>query len=222
MRMRGAVVLAFVLILFASPPAMSGCGDRPADCDRTIGVGGGVIAGGYFGELKHDWNLGMGGSLFMQTPLCCSFEGRLRASMLWNDGSGLPPHGADAPDLGALAGERAHSFRRATYELSLLHRMECRGGREFAVPYLGAGFSAYERRVEYQSGSGGWDQEAGGISLRTHSAWDLGFHGIGGIRFYRTTGYFVGLEGTFHAIDTPTEWTGAYDISLLLGLELSR
>jgi hypothetical protein len=220
--MRGAVVLAFVLLSIAASPAFSGCGDGPAACGRTFGVGGGVVAGGYFGELKHDWDLGMGGSLFLQTPLCCSFEGRLRASMLWNDGSGLPPYGHDAPDLGALPGERVRSSRRATYELSLIRKAERRRGSGFAVPYLGAGLSAYERRVEFQGGSDGGDQADEGSLLRTHAAWDLGFHGIGGIRFYRTTGIFVGLEGTFHAIDTPKEWTGAYDISLLLGVELSR
>jgi hypothetical protein len=180
------------------------------------------VAGGYFGELSRQWDLGMGGSLFIQTPLCCSFEGRLRASMLWSDGSARVPFGQGGPDLGALPGDRTRSFRRSTYELSLLWKAERGVEAHFAVPYLGAGISTYERRVEFQ-GSAGIAQPANDASLiRTHSAWDWGFHGIGGMRFYRTSGLFVGLEGTFHAIDMPDEWTGAYDISLLLGVELSR
>lgn len=222
MRVRGAFGLAFVLLSIVAAPAVADPANGPAAWGRTIGVGGGVVAGGYFGELKHDWNLGLGGSLFLQTPLCCSFEGRVRASMLWNDGSRRPPYGQDAPDLGALPGERVRSFRRATYEMSLLRRMDCRNGNGFAVPYLGAGLGAYERKVEFESGPASENPAEESIVLRTHSAWDVGFHGIGGIRFYRTTGYFVGLEGTLHAIDTPKEWTGAYDISLLFGVELSR
>lgn len=222
MRMRGAVVLSLVLLSIAATPALSRCGSGPASSGGTLSVGGGILAGGYFGELSHDWNLGMGGSLFLQAPLCCSFEGRLRASMLWNDGSGSIPYGHDAPDLGALPGERVRSFRRASYEMSLLHRVECRSGNGFAVPYLGAGIGGYERRVQYSRSTIGVVEAPGSTFIRTHTAWDMGFHGIGGIRFYRTTGLFVGFEGTFHAIDTPKEWTGAYDISLLLGVELSR
>ncbi len=221
MRMRGIVLLAFVLSLITAYPAVSDCGETHEGRGGTLGIGGGVLAGGYFGEMKHDWNLGMGGSLFIQTPLCGPFEGRLRASMLWNDGSGRTPYGHDAPDLGALPRERCRSFRRTTCEMSLLWRAECCVGNEFAIPYLGGGVSTYERRVEFSGAE--TDRLSGGASsIRTHSAWDWGFHGIGGVRFYRTTGLFVGLEGTIHAIDTPREWTGAYDISLLLGVELSH
>jgi hypothetical protein len=222
MRMRGAVLLAFVLLSIAARPALSGCAGGSADCGKTLGVGGGILAGGYFGEPSHDWDLGMGGSLFIQTPLCCSFEGRLRASMVWNDGSGIVRSENDGPDLGPLPGDRLRSFRRSTYDLSLLWKADRCSEDGFAIPYLGAGISTYERRVEFLSNAGNTPLANVAPIIQTHSAWDWGFHGIGGMRFYRTSGLFVGLEGTFHAIDTPDEWTGACDISLLLGVELSR
>jgi hypothetical protein len=215
MTKRSAVLLVLVFMPVAWAPVY-------ADCDQMkVDVGGGILAGGYFGEPSHDWSIGMGGSLFIQSPVYCHLEGRLRASMLWNDGNRSVSDGNDEPDLGAEAGDQVKSFRRSSYELSLLWKAEDRPDAEFIVPYLGTGISTYERRVEFLS-TGSAEPANEAPYVRTESGWDWGFHGIAGLRFYRTSGLFVALEGTCHAIDTPKEWTGAYDISLLLGVELNR
>ncbi|MBM3287533.1 MAG: hypothetical protein FJY88_09335 [Candidatus Eisenbacteria bacterium] len=198
------VLLACVLPLAAGQVARGG--ER-----ASFDVGGGLLMGGYLGDLQDNWSPGMGGSLFIQVPWCCDTEGRLRASMLWNDGATRGGVVGDGPDLGALEGDTPRSFRRTSYEATLLWRAECCPIGDAGVPYLGAGIAAYERDIVYDNPSG--RNEVG--------AWSWGGHGVAGLRLYRTSGLFVALEGTLHAFDTPKKWTVGYDAALLVGVRLA-
>jgi opacity protein-like surface antigen len=178
-----------------------------AEANLPLDVGGGLLTGGYLGELRHDWRVGLGGSLFLQHPMRYDLELRLLGSMLWNDGSLTERHPAGDPDLGALPGDRPESFRRASFEGSLLWRIEPWALDNYGVPYLGAGLSTYERVIRYQTETG----------LHEVNAWDQGFHALAGLRLYRTSGLFLATEFKLHGIDTPAQWTFAYEGSLLVG-----
>ena len=198
-------VCSVLLGLFVLLPCVgSGAG---AETKIPLDVGGGLLMGGYLGELRHDWHVGLGGNLFVQHPMKHDLEVRLLGSMQWNDGSLQERHPADDPDLGALPGERPDSFRRASYEASLLWRVEPLALDNYGVPYVGAGLSAYERVLRYQGTSGPHEV----------SAWDQGFHALAGLRLYRTSGLLLATEVKMHGIDTPSEWTFAYEGALLVG-----
>jgi hypothetical protein len=134
-------------------------------------------------------------------------EVRLLGSMQWNDGSLVERIPADDPDLGAVPGDRPDSFRRTSLEASLLWRVERYALDNYGVPYIGAGLSTYERITRY----------AGTESLHQETAWDQGVHALAGLRLYRTSGLFLAAEVKLHGIDTPGEWTIAYEGALLLG-----
>ena len=203
MRVTGSVLLMVVLLLVLTP-TLSGASSIPID------VGGGLLVGGYFGELRHDWQAGVGGTLFLQVPWKYDIEGRLSGSMQWNDGSLRAREAHNDPDLGARPAERPRSFRRASYTASVLWRAECCPVGDFGVPLLGAGIGTYERAVTYDGPSG----------TRRVSGWDPGVHAIAGVRLYRTSGMFLELEGAVRGIDTPKRWTTAYDATLLLGVQV--
>lgn len=197
------LVVAFVLLLSAG-------GSACADTEIPLDVGGGFLTGGYLGELRHDWDVGLGGSLFIQHPMKYDLETRLLTSMTWNDGSLVERFPVNDPDLGAKPGDRPDSFRRATVELSLLWRIERWALDNYGVPYIGTGLSAYERVITYQ----GLDGE------RRVDDWDRGLHALAGLRLYRTSGLFLSTEVKLHGIDTPEEWSYAYEGALLLGVLL--
>jgi hypothetical protein len=201
MRLICSVLLGlFVLSAFAGTSAR-------AENEIPLDVGGGLLTGGYLGELRHDWQVGLGGSLFLQHPMKHDLELRLLGSMQWNDGSLVARDSADDPDLGALPGDRPDSFRRTSLEASLLWRIEPWALDNYGVPYLGAGLSTYERVTQFH----------GIDAIHEETGWDQGFHALAGLRLYRTSGLFVGVEAKLHAIDTPSEWTYAYEGALLLG-----
>lgn len=193
----------------------------PAAGATPVDVGGGILAGGYFGELRHDWEAGPGATLFVQFPWKCDLEGRLGASMVWNDGSMRERVGLADPDLGAEPGEAPEAYRRTSLAASLLWRLEPMALGEVAVPYIGAGFAFHERRVDFARAiDSGLDSHGPAYATRRTIAWDSGPQAIAGVRFYRTSGLFVSLEGTVHAIDTPEEWSFAYDAAFLLGYQI--
>jgi hypothetical protein len=195
------LLILFVLSLCAGASAQAG-NEIPLD------VGGGLLTGGYLGELRHDWQVGLGGSLFLQHPMKHDLELRLLGSMQWNDGSLVERIPADDPDLGALPGDRPDSFRRTSLEASLLWRVESLALDNYGVPYIGAGLSTYEWVIDY----------IGTESIHQEKGWDQGFHALAGLRLYRTSGLFLSVEAKLHGIDTPREWTYAYEGALLLGL----
>lgn len=184
------------------------CAAGPAE--PRFDIGGGFDVGGFFGEMGDSWSPGAGGLLFAQVPWKHNLEGRLLAGMVWNDAS---DDGTSVLAAGRPEGTLDH-YRRTNLEATALWRVESLSIQEFAVPYLGVGIGTYERRVEYRPVS------MDGAVRPTSSGWDAGFHGLAGMRFYRTSGLFLGLEGGARWIDTPGEWTEAYDVSLLLGIQL--
>ena len=187
----------------------------PASVSAVIpmGLGGGLSVGGYFGDLSRDWNAGPGGTLFAQVPIGCCFEGRLSGSMQWSDGTlRMQDPDAEHPDLGAHEGDLSRSYRRTTLAAALIYRFDSKACRGFMVPYAGAGVGRYERAVTYDTTPAVGRHEVVG--------WDGGVQALAGIRFYRTSGLFFSLEAVVHGIDTPREWTAAYEGFLLAGVEL--
>jgi len=199
---------AVLIALFVLLPLTGG--SALADTEIPIDVGGGFLTGSYLGELRDDWSVGLGGSLFIQVPMKHDLEARFLTSMQWNDGSLVERYPANDPDLGALPGDRPDSFRRTSFELSLLWRVERWALNNYGVPYVGAGLSGYERVITYQGTEG---------EHRVND-WDTGVHGLAGMRLYRTSGLFLSTEVKLHAIDTPDNWTYAYEGALLLGVLL--
>ncbi len=210
-----AAFRAWALIALASAIAIPAGGAIPVD------LGGGIVAGGYFGDLRHDWDAGPGGTVFIQFPCKCDLEGRLTAAMVWNNGSMRERAREEGPDLGAEPGELADAYRRTTVAASLLWRVERLAIGDVGVPYIGGGFAFHERRVDFARPSE-LETPGGGptYDIRRDIAWDAGFLGTGGVRFYRTSGVFLALEATVHAIDTPSEWAYAYDAAFLLGYQI--
>lgn len=196
-------------------------GVLPAAAASPIDVGGGIVAGGYLGELRHDWDAGPGGTIFVQFPWKCDLEGRVGATMVWSEGSMRERVSEDDPDLGAEPGELPDAYRRTSLAAALLWRVESLAIGEAGVPYIGAGFGFHERRIDFAPPvvRGILDDSRDTTSRRT-IAWDSGPLGIVGVRFYRTSGLFVSLEGTVHAIDTPENWSFAYDAAFLLGFQI--
>ncbi len=202
MRVFGSVLLVILFIL----PLCSGTAH--GETVIPLDVGGGLVTGGYFGELRHDWTVGMGGNLFIQYPTDYDLEIRLLGSMQWNDGSMTERHAEGDPDLGAEPGDLPDTFRRASFEATLLWRIERWSIGDVGVPYVGIGPSAYEMVLDYRG-------EAG---ARKVTRWEQGLHLVSGLRFYRTSGLFIGAEAKLHGIDTPREWTYGYEAAFLLGV----
>jgi hypothetical protein len=178
-----------------------------------MALGGGFSAGGYLGDLSHEWKVGPGGILFAQVPIGYRFEGRLSGSMQWSDGNLMPRDpDAEMPDLGARTGDLARTYRRTAIAAAFIYRADARALKDFMVPYVGAGVGRYERMVTFDT-----TPMAG---RRKATGWDNGIQGLLGLRFYRTSGLFFSIEATFHGIDTPREWTAAYDGHFLMGVEM--
>ena len=210
---RGAFVLLMIATIVALP--------QTACATRSFDIGGGLVSGGYLGELRHDWRAGVGGMLYVQTLLCCDVEGRLSASMQWNDGSMVKSRApSNDPDLGALPGDRPRTFRRATYAATVLWRLERLALGDVGLPYVGVGGGTYERVVRYAMPNDG-GVESAPVEIHEARGWDLGIHAVGGLRLYRTSGMYVALEGAIHGIDTPNRWTTAYNGAILVGIEMT-
>jgi hypothetical protein len=202
------------ILLMAVLGASQASASVPTGSSPRFDIGGGMEVGGFFGDTSRDWRPGMGGLVFAQVPWKHNLEARLLAGMVWNDGSNSAVQTADVADFGAQAGDRPYSFRRTNLEATLLWRVEPFAIHEYGVPYLGMGIGTYERRPEYRSAP---DLTS---PRRVTGDWDGGFHGLAGLRFFRTSGLFIGLEGGCRWIDTPGKWTSAYDVSFLLGVQL--
>ncbi|MDM7916437.1 MAG: outer membrane beta-barrel protein [Candidatus Eisenbacteria bacterium] len=219
MRRRDLVGIALILCGIASCGLFSAAAAAAA-VEGTVPpleIGGAFIVGGYFDDSRHDWQAGPGAMLFLEAPLGYDFRGRLAGSMLWNDGSDEPPRSKQASAAAPLGG-LADSHRRTAIEADLVYKLESLAIGTFGLPYIGAGFGGYERRDSYAIGVPieGDAVERGTID---RSGWDLGFQALAGVKFYRTSGLFVGLEGIFRLIDTPDETTEAYDIGFVLGYQ---
>ncbi|MBD3162676.1 MAG: hypothetical protein GF346_09900 [Candidatus Eisenbacteria bacterium] len=201
--MRRILCLCFAVLVPVLPAA------RPAGAEAKIAldVGGGLIAGGYFEELRHDWRVGPGGTLFVQLPLQNSLEARLSGSMQWNDGTLREATGDGEPNLGQRPGDLTDTFRRTSVEAALLWRVEPRAIGQVGVPYVGAGVSTYELAAKYSTPEGD----------REWTEWEPGGHFLAGVRFYRTSGLFLSMEGKLHGIDAPDDWIYAYEGAVLIG-----
>lgn len=178
-----------------------------------MSIGGGPLLGGYLGDLRHDWPVGAGVSAFLEAEIESGIDLRLAGSIQWNDGS-LRPWGIDrsSADLGGRVGESPRSFRRSTIAACAIHRLESRAYRDFLVPYAGMGVEYAERSMTFDAPDFAHGRRVIGR--------DGGLLAIAGLRFYRTSGLFVSLEGRLHGLDTPQEWTAAYDVSMLVGAQL--
>ena len=206
MRSSRSVPVTCVLLILLGVPAC-------ASAVIPMALGGGLTVGGYLGDLSHEWKVGPGGVLFAQVPIGYRFEARLSGSMQWSDGNLKPRDpGADMPDLGARAGDLARTYRRTAIAAAFIYRADSKALKNFMVPYLGAGVGRYERVVTFDTTPIPGRREATG--------WENGIQGLVGVRFYRTSGMFFSIEATIHGIDTPREWTAAYDGLFLIGVEI--
>jgi hypothetical protein len=206
--MRKSLVVATVWLLSLTFAGVS----RGQEAPPPIDVGGGLVLGGYFGEASHDWRLGPGGTLFVQLALPSNFEARLLGAMQWSDGTRVARASEEGADLGGGPGNLPRSLRRTSLVAALLYRLESHPLGDFGVPYFGAGVGTVETRALY-------DVTVEDIAVRRSvSSWNPGVHGLAGVRLYRTSGLFLGFEGQVHGIDTPREWTLAYDAAVLLGV----
>jgi hypothetical protein len=206
MRSSRSTFAAIALLFLLGIPAW-------ASAAIPMALGGGFTVGGYLGDLSHQWKVGPGGTLFAQAPIGRSFEARLGGAMQWSDGDlRAQDPAADLPDFGAHAGDLARSYRRTSITASLIYRIDSSACRDYVAPYVGAGVGRYESRVTFDTTPIAGRREATG--------WDSGVHGLAGIRFYRTSGVFFSIEAMIHGIDTPREWTAAYDGTFLMGVEI--
>ena len=71
--------MRLVYCVFLSLFVLLTCVGSPAHAENAIQLdaGGGFLTGGYLGELRHDWQVGLGGSLFLQYPMKHDLELRL-------------------------------------------------------------------------------------------------------------------------------------------------
>ncbi len=116
------------------------------------------------------------------------------------------------PDLGAHAGDLARSYRRTSITASLIYRID-----STAPPELRG---SVRRRGRGPLRTAGHFDTTPIAARRAATGWDSGVLGLAGIRFYRTSGVFFSIEATIHGIDTPREWTVAYDGTFLMGVEI--
>jgi hypothetical protein len=199
------VLMASALILSTVPACASAA--------LPLSVGGGPLLGGYLGDVRDDWRIGIGASAFVETEIVSDLDARLIGSIQWNDGS-LRPRDADGgmAALGGKPGESPRSCRRSSIAACAVYRLESRAYRDFLVPYAGMGVECVEREVVFDAPDLAHEREVTGR--------DGGLLAIAGLRFYRTSGLFISLEAKLHCLDTPQQWTTAYDASLLVGAQL--